>query len=320
MSGSSRVLPETAALVRRVIEELNFVPSGSATTLKHGRSDTFGVIIADVINPFFLEFLRDFEALLVSKEYGILLANTDQKDRVENSIRRMLKSQVNGVVIMPSDEEFGPYNRLALRNIPVVTFDRRAVQPLVSDISFRFDQGILQAVTHLYELGHRQIGLIGGIEELGTSKMRANAFFDAMHQFKIPVRKEWFASGNYRMESGEEKMRLLMNLPVRPTAVIAVNDMMALGALKAAHSMKMSVPQDVSIVGIDDITLTEVVTPALTSIQLPRKTIAQACMKAFAHMTENPQSEGSQTLIETKLIIRQSTGKPAPARAGKRKL
>src|ERR1700754_353766 len=122
MSGSPRVLPETAAMVQRVIEELNFVPKASAATLKYGRSDTFGIIIADITNPFFLEFLRDFEALLVSKQQGILLANTDQQERVETSILRMLKSQVNGVVIMPSDEEFGPYNRLALRNIPVVTF------------------------------------------------------------------------------------------------------------------------------------------------------------------------------------------------------
>jgi LacI family transcriptional regulator len=310
MSGSPRVLPKTAAQVQRAIEELNFIPSASATTLKYGRSDTFGVIIADIVNPFFLEFIRDFEALLVSRQHGILLANTDQKDRVESSVLRMLKSQVNGVVIMPSDEEFGPYNRLALRNIPVVTFDRRIVQPLVSDISYRFDLGMFQAVAHLHELGHRHIALIGGIEGLGTSKMRADAFFSALRHFKIPTRPEWFVNGDYRMESGDEKMRQLMSLPNRPTAVVAVNDMMALGALRAAHAMKISVPRDVSLVGSDDIALTDIVTPALTTIQLPRRTIAQACMKAFAHMAEKPKSDGLQIFIETKLIVRQSTAKP----------
>jgi LacI family transcriptional regulator len=317
MSGSPRVLPKTAAQVQRAIEELNFIPSASATTLKYGRSETFGVIIADIVNPFFLEFIRDFEALLVSKQHGILLANTDQKDRVESSVIRMLKSQVNGVVIMPSDEEFSPYNRLALRNIPVVTFDRRIVQPLVSDISYRFDLGMFQAIAHLHELGHRHIALIGGIENLDTSTMRAEAFFSAMRHFEIPPRPEWFVNGDYRMESGYEKMRQLMSLPSRPTAVIAVNDMMALGALRAAHVLKISVPRHVSIVGSDDIALADIVTPALTTIQLPRKTIAQACIKAFAHMTEKPKSDGLQIFIETKLIVRQSTAKP-PASAPKK--
>lgn len=313
MSGSPRVLPETAAMVQRVIEELNFVPNASAATLKYGRSDTFGIIIADVTNPFFLEFLRDFEALLVSKQQGILLATTDDKDRVETSVLRMLKNQVNGVVIMPSDEEFGPYNRLALRNIPVVTFDRRSVQPLVSDISFRFDQGMFQAISHLHASGHRNIALIGGIEGLGTSKLREDAVLAAMRHFKIRRRPEWFLSGDYRAESGDEKMRHLMSLNDRPTAVIAVNDMMALGALRAAHALKLSVPRDVSIVGLDDIVLSDIVSPALTTVQLPRKSIAEACMKAFAYMAKNPESDGMQIFIETKLIVRLSTGKP-PAR------
>ena len=311
ISGSPRVLPETAALVQRIIDEVNFVPNASATTLKYGRSDTFGIIIAGVTNPFFLEFLCDFEALLESKQQGVILANTEQQDRVESSIRRMLKSQVNGVVIMPSDEEFEPYHRLALRNIPVVTIDRRRVQPLVSDISFRFDQGMLQAVSHLYALGHRQIGLIGGVENFGTSRIRAEAFLAAMRHYKLAVRSEWVVSGNYRVEGGDEKMCTLMGLPERPTAVIAVNDLMALGALRAAHALKMSVPRDVSIVGFDDIVLADIVSPSLTTVQLSRKLVAEACMKAFAHMAEKPESDGLQTFIETKLIVRQSTASPA---------
>jgi LacI family transcriptional regulator len=199
---------------------------------------------------------------------------------------------------MPSDEEFGPYNRLALRNIPVVTFDRRIVQPLVSDISYRFDLGMFQAIAHLHELGHRHIALIGGIEGLDTSTMRAEAFFSAMRHFEIRPRPEWFVNGDYRMESGYEKMRQLMSLPNRPTGVIAVNDMMALGALRAAHVLKIFVPRHVSIVGSDDIALADIVNPALTTIQLPRKTIAQACMKAFAHMTRSPKATGFRSSLK----------------------
>jgi len=314
ISGSPLVRPETAAAVRDVINAHNFVPNASATTLKYGRSYIFGIIIADVTNPFFLEFLRDFEALLQSKQQGILLASSEWKDRVESSIRRMLTSQVEGVVVMPADEEFGPYDRLALRNIPVVTIDRRNVKPFVSDVSFRYDQGMLEAVRHLHQLGHRRIGLIGGTENLGTSIIRVKAFCKAMQNYQIVVRDECITNGNYRVDGGDDCMRRLMSLRRRPTAVIAVNDMMALGAIRAGHAIGLSLPRDVSVIGFDDIMLTEIVSPSLTSVHLPRLLVAQACLKAFSHMTANPEEPGLQIMIETKLTVRNSTA-AAPNRS-----
>jgi DNA-binding LacI/PurR family transcriptional regulator len=310
ISGSPLVRPETAALVQRIIDEMHFVPNASATTLKYGRSDMFGIIIANVTNPFFLEFIRDFEALLVSKQHGILLADAEFPDRIESSVRRMLTSQVDGVVVMPSDEEFGPYHRLALRNIPVVTIDRRRVEPFVSDISFRFDQGMLEAVSHLHDLGHRRIGLIGGTENLSTSTLRLDAFLAAIRKHKIPHHPEWVVCGNYRVDGGDEKMRELMALRERPSAVIAVNDVMALGALRAAHALGLSVPRDVSIIGFDDIVLADIVSPALTTVHLPRNIVAQSCMEAFAHMAKKPESDGLQVMVDIKLVVRQSTAAP----------
>jgi DNA-binding LacI/PurR family transcriptional regulator len=229
---------------------------------------------------------------------------------VDSSIRRMLTSQVDGVMVMPADEEFGPYDRLVLRSIPIVTIDRRNVKPFVSEVSFCYDQGMLEAVAHLRKLGHRRIGLIGGTKDLGTSRIRAGAFCDAMEHHQITIREEWITSGDYRVNSGDECMRKLMNLRSRPTAVIAVNDMMALGAIRAGHAIGMSIPRDVSIIGFDDIMLTEIVSPTLTSVHLSRLLVAQACLKAFAHMARNPEKPGLQIMVETKLTIRNSTSVP----------
>lgn len=309
LSGSNRVRPETAAAVQRIVDELNFVPNASAATLKYGRSDTFGIIVTNVTNPYFLEFLRAFEDLLPSKRQGILLANCESAERMANSIRRMITSQVDGVVIIPSDEELGtPFDRLALKNIPIVTVDRGFVRPMVSDVSFRFDKGMHEAIAHLFSLGHREIGLIGGTKNLPTSRRRSEAFFSAMTAHSLTVHDEFLEIGDYELESGDRCMRSLMKRSPHPTAVIAVNDMMALGALRAVHALGLSVPDDVSIVGTDDILLTEIVYPTLTTIHLPRQRVGKACIDALQFMTEHPDQPGTQTFIDTWLTIRQSTG------------
>lgn len=310
ISGSPLVRPETAAHVQKIIDELHFVPNASATTLKYGRSNTYGIIIANVTNPYFLEFLREFESLLTSKQQGVLLANAEFPERVQSSIRRMLTSQVEGVVVMPADEEYGPYNRLALKNIPVVTFDRRTVAPLVSDISFRFDQGMDQVIAHLVKLGHKEIGLLGGTVSLGTSHLRRDAFVAALKKHGLKTNADWLRAADYTVQTAVEQMRELMSMRERPTAVVAVNDLMALGAMRAAHAMGLHVPSDVSIVGFDNIMLSDVVTPSLTTVHLPRSLVAQACMRSFEHMAQHPTSNGLQSYIDLSLIERESTAPP----------
>lgn len=308
LSGSPGVGPATAARVRKIIEELNFVPNASATALKYGRSDTYGLVIANVINPFFLEFLRDFDNLLAGKQ-GILLTNAENPERINASIQLLLRNQVDGVIMMTQDEELGAhYDRFSLRNIPMVTIDRREVKPLISDVSFRYEQGMRGAVEHLAELGHRHIAFIGGTRGLKSSKMRRAAFVAALRRTKVQIRQEWLVEGNYLRDGGERETLRLLQLDERPTAIVTVNDMTALGAISAVHSLGMSVPDDISIVGVDDIMLGTVMTPTLTTVRLPRKRVAQACIDCFSYMTKHPKENGLQLQVETELIIRTSSG------------
>jgi DNA-binding LacI/PurR family transcriptional regulator len=125
---------------------------------------------------------------------------------------------------------------------------------------------------------------------------------------KLRARKQWLLDGLYTVDSGDAAMRALMAAEVRPTAVITVNDMTALGAMRAAHELGFLVPGDVSIIGLDDIELTRVISPALTTIQLPRRELAQACVECFAHMLKHPKKPGLQRILESRLVVRRSTG------------
>ena len=321
LSGSPLVRPETAERVQKVLDEVRFVPNTSATTLKYGRSNTYGIIIPDLTNPFFLEFLRDFEALLVSSHRGILLANTEfSRSRTRESLRRMLARQVDGVVIMASEQEFGMHDLPALRRVPMITVDRRRVSQGSSDVSFRYEQGMELAAGHLYQLGHRQIGFIGGNEEVAVSHLRLGAFREAIASLGLPVEPSWIRRGNYRVEGGEREMRALLTLSNPPTAVITINDLTGFGALLAAHALGLRVPDQISLVGFDDIFLTEVVSPPLTTVHLSRRILAGHCVEALESMTRAPELAGQQLWVETSLTVRQSTAPPRAQNSKRQKL
>src|SRR5271154_818931 len=153
INDSRLVRPATAEKVRKVIQELKFVPNGSATTLKYGRSSTYGLIIPDITNPFFPEFIRRFEEILVGRNQDMLMATTDHHaSRMQQTIHRMMVRQVDGVALLASEIETEPIEALIHHRVPLVTMDRRLTGPGVSDVSINYASGMNQAVEHLKEL------------------------------------------------------------------------------------------------------------------------------------------------------------------------
>jgi DNA-binding LacI/PurR family transcriptional regulator len=312
LDGSSTVAEETALLVQNAVEALDFVPNISARTLKYGQSRALGVIIPDLSNPFFFEFLREFEALASANEQVVLLANAETSTGgPRSSVRQMLMRLVDGVVVMPSIDELEPYQLLTLRKVPTVAIDSRRVGPYFSDVSLMHEEGMIQAVGYLKELGHRRIAFIAGSEGLFISSIRLEAFRSALRKHLIPERAGYIRTGNYRVDGGDREMRALLELRDRPTAVIAINDMTALGALRAARAASVSVPGDVSVIGFDGIELDEVVSPTLTTISVSRAHMAKSCHTALKELQTARHHEGRQFQVPVELVRRQSTG---PAR------
>ncbi len=315
INGSNLVRPETAERVRQVIAETKFVPNGSATTLKYGRSGSYGLIIPDMTNPFFPEFIRSFEGILVAKRQDMLMALTDhQASRMKDTIHRMLVRQVDGVALLASEIETEPIETLIRNRVPLVTMDRRLVGQGLSDISINFTTGINQAVEHLHQLRHRKIGYVGGSSGLTISDHRIHAFVKAMDRVGLKADPRFLLVGNYRISGGEAAMEDLLAMKDRPTAILAANDLTAIGALRTLRKAGLSAPQDISIIGFDDIELCEVLDPPLTTIRLPRHELAEKFAAALESSAKDPHAPGRIYNVKTSLVVRSSTG-PAKRRS-----
>lgn len=317
INGSSAVRPATAERVQRVIDEYKFIPNGSATTLKYGRSGTYGLIIPDITNPFFPEFIQCFEGILGDTNHNMLMATTaSHPSKVQKTIHRMLVSQVEGIALLASEIETEPIESMMRNRVPLVTMDRRLVGKGLSDISVDSTSGMKQAVEHLQRLRHRKIGYIGGSAGPTISDHRRNSFLRALQEFGLVADARFIRVGNYRVSGGEAGMEEILALETRPTAVITANDLTAIGALRVIHRHGLSVPEDISIVGFDDIELSDIVYPPLTTLHLPRHELARKFVSALEAFEPDPHAQGKQYKVETSLVVRNSTG---PAKKRERK-
>jgi LacI family transcriptional regulator len=313
INGSPSVKEETAQRVRRVIKELNFIPNPIGTTLKYGRSNTYGLIVPDLTNPFYPECILNFEEVLVENDQELLLATTQSSDpKLISSVRRMLMRHVDGVVLMASEYDTRSVEPLFDHKIPIVTVDRRRAQPGAGDVAIDFEDGYRQAVLHLRDLGHRRIGFIGGMEGIRTSQIRLEAFQQALRHAGLAYNPKFTRHGDYRVAGGDAAMRSLLEGPRRPTAVMTSNDLTAFGALRALHALGVDAPSQMSVVGFDGILLGDTMYPPLTTIRVSPRDLTLACMKALDHSKANIAKRGLLLSVGGKLLVRESTG-PAPA-------
>ena len=309
INGLPLVKEETVQRVREVLERVNFIPNPVATTLRYGRSKTYGLIIPDISNPFYSEFLVEFEDLLVETDHEVLLTNVQSSSKLVKSVRRMLMRQVDGAVLMASEYDTHDIEPLFLHKIPLVTVDRRSVQAGRSDVAIDFEAGYLQAVRHLRDLGHKRLGYIGGTEGLRTSNVRAEGFKSAVLNSGLRYYPNLIRTGDYRLTGGERAIVSLFQETIRPTAVLTANDLTAFGAIRGLHKMGLSVPKDVSLVGVDDVVLADVLQPPLTTIRIPRRHMAETCLKALNHTKKDVDRRGSRYSVPVELVIRENTAR-----------
>lgn len=315
INGSNLVTEETSQRIRKIIQDLNFVPNNSAIHLKNGKSQIYGMIIPDLTNPFFTETIKIFEELLVENEKELMVTNTDfHSTRTQRSVRRMLLRRVDGVALLTSEIEAAPLESLVQNRIPVVTTDHYRTAPGMSDIVVDFAGGMAQLVAHLKHLGHRNLGFIGGTEGLVTSRVRRESFLDAVVKQGLSSREGWIVEGNFKIEGGSAAMARILSQPEVPTAVVTANDLTAIGALRTVHEKGLRIPDDISITGCDDIDMSDIVFPPLTTLAISRKEYAHLLFEALQAGSENLTKPGKHYTLPTRLVVRKSTG-PAPSAA-----
>jgi len=307
INNSAKVKPGTAARVRKAIEELNFYPNTHARTLVSGRSRIVGLIISDITNPFFPELVKSFEDQAVQRGKDVIIANTDYNPRrMSDCIQRMVERKVDGVAIMTSEAEPAMMTELTRRGIPTVFMDTGRPGLHSANIRIDYAQGIHEALQHLFSLNHSRIGFISGPLNLESARIRHAAFISGMESRGLAAHAA-IEKANHRIEGGAAAMRRLLELPQRPTAVISSNDLTAIGALGVILDGGLRVPEDISLIGFDDISFAHLTQPPLTTIQLSRTQLAVTAFAALEALIRKENGSHTDYTIATHLIIRGST-------------
>jgi DNA-binding LacI/PurR family transcriptional regulator len=302
--------PQLAKRVWKVVEELGYYPNTQARALVSGKTRIFGLIVSEITNPFFPEIVQSFEDIAVQNNYEIMLTSTvhDPK-RMEMSVRRMLERRVDGVAILTFGMEEALLTGLRYRKVPLVFVDVGPHVPHVSNIRIDYARGIRQGVQHLAALRHERVAFVTGPLSLKSAQARKSAFEESLQEIGFSVNPEYVVEGDHTMEGGMKALAHLAGLKPRPTAIMCSNDLTAIGVMRQAYEARISVPQELSVIGFDDVKLAQFVIPPLTTIRMSQTELARLAFKALLSDVEkeNASEHGTEYVLETDLVLRKST-------------
>jgi LacI family transcriptional regulator len=313
INGTRFVSDELRARVVAAMEELRYRPNYMARSLRSGETKIIGLVVPDNSNPFFAEVARIIEDVGFENGYSVILCNSDGDLKKEEAyINLLISKQVDGVIFIASGDKQDLVEELISNGIQVIIADRNIPQSVADVVLVNNEQGGYEATRYLVALGHKRIGCISGPSELSPSADRVKGYKRALKEAGVPVRDELIVAGDLRYQGGEIAMQNLLNLPNRPTAVFASNDMMALGAMRAVRQAGLQIPNDISLVGFDDITLAAALSPALTTVSQPVNELAQLTVQRLIDRIQNSEQnyKPEQYILETKLIVRDSCSPP----------
>jgi LacI family transcriptional regulator len=310
INGVATVDKELAKRVWKAIRELNYFPNTNARALVSGRSRLLGLLVSEITNPFFPELVQGFEEVATHYGYEILIGSTNyDPECMKACIRRMVERNVEGVAVMTFGIEGPLLDELALRQIPTVFVDAAPAQEKMSAIAVKYQKGIREGVQHLAVLGHRRIAFLIGPQAQRSAQLRKTAFLKAAAEIGQEPPAEWLVECDHTLEGGMAGMEKLLQAAQRPTAVMCSNDMTAIGALRLLARRGIAVPEDISVIGFDDIHLAEFVYPPLTTVRMSRNSLAKAAVEALRCHIETPDQDPARSVLEvpTSLTVRQST-------------
>lgn len=315
-----RVSAEVRSRIVTLARDHGYQPNRLARALRLKRSHVVGTLIPDISNPFFAVLFRGIEDALARRDFSVILANSDDDPAREQRGLDMLRGrQVDGLILATARRRDPAIAALAAAGFPYVLVNRHT-DPLGPDAVVPDDyQGAVAAVDHLVELGHRRIGHIAGSVEISTGYKRRAGYADALLRHGLPVDRSLIVTGSYREAGGYEAMRALLALAQPPTAVFAVNDLAAVGALRAIREAGLRAPRDCSVVGFNDLEMAAQTAPPLTSLRVPLRAMGLAAAERLLALLagEDPGPEG--VVLPVELVRRESTGTvPAERAAGDR--
>lgn len=310
LNGTAPVSPKTQQKIIAAIERLHYRPDLTARNLKRRRTNALGLFVPDITNPFYAELARGVTDVARESGYSVILYATSYESELEEDFMELVEQhQVDGIVVSYSFLNEGLWRRLEESGIPAVLVDVYPMNDRWPSVVVDNERGIEKALSYLVSLGHTDIGYLSEPLYVLSLVKRQQAFLRFVRRKGLPLRDEWVLvekAQKNRVEIGFTLGRRLLEAPRLPTAVVASSDLVALGALKAFLSKGVRVPEDMSIVGFDDVLLASYVHPSLTTVRQPKYEMGRTGVEYLLQFLRGRKEYPLLTLIEPILVVRDS--------------
>lgn len=301
---------ETRKRILKAMNELGYIPNRMARSLRSGETRTIGMIVPDSANPFFAEVARGVEDASFKQGYSVILCNSDgnlDKELLYSDV--LTEMQIDGILFIAAGLSEEHIQTLQERRIPLVVVDREIPDVAVDSVLADNTKGGWLATRHLIELGHRRIGCIQGPSDLSPSADRIIGYRRALEEAGISVDEEIMVRGDFQYEGGHQAARRLLTSEKPPTAVFACNDLMAIGTISAAVEMGYQIPDDLSVVGYDDLPLARFANPPLTTVVQPKHEIGTIAATMLLERVRDMDAPSHRRVLDTSICVRRSTAR-----------
>lgn len=307
LNRTGQVSRATRRQVLSVVRRLGYFPNAHARNLAWRNSRTLGMIVSDIENPFFPEVIKSFETRARQLGYEVILSDTNyDPGLMRRATEKMLEHHVRGVAVMTSEANLQLIEEIARRRIAVTFLDLGPVQRYVSNLRVDYFSGIQQVVGHLFDLGHRRMVFAGERPGLKSNIARRQAFIECMKARGSDPGPT--VQGDLRFEGGVAAGLAILELKPLPTAVVAVNDLTAVGLIKAFTQAGLRVPEEISVTGFDKTHLADYSTPSITTVDIHRDWLGRMAADALHELSTAGEPQGKEYTIPAELVVKASTG------------
>jgi LacI family transcriptional regulator len=313
LNGTRRVSDSARRRVEEAIADMGYAPSAVARALKMSETHILGVVVPNITNPFFAELTRGIEDTCERRHYSVFLCNGDDDPaRQARALQTLLERRVDGMLFAtPAGDAGALAKRLAGMKMKAVVVDRRLPGPGADLVRIDHEGGAALAVRHLLSLGHRRIACLSGPTEFEVSRARVAGWRRALGEAGVRIPEAWLAEGEFSAASGHELARRLLRR-TRVTAIFAGNDLLGIGALRAAAELGIAVPRSLSVIGFDGIDLGAYTFPALTTVGHPIRDLGAIAATVLIDRIAGRGNRVRELVVPAQLMLRESTG-PVPA-------
>lgn len=311
INDSTHVSHDVRARVNKALDKLNYRPNRAARRLrvKDGIHQLIGLLIPDIQNPFYVDVIQGVEEVVYSNDYAVFICNFSQDYNKEKAYLNIMKEEgIDGLIVAPYHEEDRMVTSLVHSGLPIVCIDRGLNKVNADLVVVDNESGAYQAVKHLIQLGHERIGYVGGLYSIPTSRHRRDGYVKALREFDIEIDDSLIKFGDSKHESGQQMVREFLDMDNPPSALFTGNNVITLGGLEVIHSRGVKIPDEIAVVGFDDMYWSNSLNPPLTAVKQSGYDIGkQATTMLFERLSE-PGRAPRKVQLHTELIVRKSCG------------